>query len=140
MDVANPMLDPIENEFENKWPVYREGSTDPGYRRKSKAVWVVVVALAGVLGASAYYGYFALNKQNILVSQLFGSQTTLNALGQRVNTVEGKMQELTGGWEGLGQRVTKLESFQSGGRVKLGQTRKCSEALAQQLHHPVTAQ
>jgi hypothetical protein len=140
MDVANPMLDPIENKFENKWPVYREGSTEPDYRRKSKAVWVVVVALAAVLGASAYYGYFALNKQNILVSQLFGSQTTLNALGQRVNIVEGKMQELTGGWEGLGQRVTKLESFQSRVRVNLAQTRKYAEALTQQLHQQLSAE
>jgi len=112
MGVTNPLLNPLEN----KWPAYQEGSTEPDYRKKSMSVWVVVVALAAFLGASAYYGYLALNKQNIQVSQLFGSQTAVNALSQRVNSAEGTLRELTGGWEGLGQRVTKLESFQ--GRVR----------------------
>jgi predicted nucleic acid-binding Zn-ribbon protein len=136
MGFTNPMLDPIEN----KWPAYQEGNTEPDYRRKSKAVWVVVAALAAVLGASFYYGYLALNKQGIQVSQLFGSQTTLNALGQRVDTAEGKLRVLTGGWEGLGQRVTKLENLQSRVRVNLEQTRKYAEALTQQLHHQLSAE
>ena len=131
MGVTNPMLNPVEN----KWPV-----TEPDYGRKSKAVWVVVVALAAVLGASIYYGYFTLNKQNIQVSQLFGSQTTLNALGQRVDTAEGKLRELTGNWEGLGQRVTKLESLQGRVRVNLEQTRKYAESLTQQLHQQLSAE
>ena len=131
MGVTNPMLNPIEN----KWPV-----TEPDYRRESKAVWVVVVALAAVLGASIYYGYFTLSKQNIQVSQLFGSQTTLTALGQRVDTAEGKLGELAGGWAGLGQRVTKLESLQGRVRVNLEQTRKYAESLTQQLHQQLSAE
>jgi hypothetical protein len=134
--VTNPYLNPIEN----KWPVYQEGSTEPDYRRKSKAVWVVVVALAAVLGVSAYYGYLALNKQNIQVSQLFGSQVALSALGQRVDSAEGKLTELAGSWEGLGQRVTKLESFQNRVRVNLQQTRKYAETLTQQLHQQLSAE
>jgi predicted nucleic acid-binding Zn-ribbon protein len=136
MGVTNPMLNPIEN----KWPAYQEGSTEPDYRRRSKAVWAVVVALAAVLGASFYYGHLALNKQNIQVSQLFGSQAALNALGQRVDTAEGKLQELTGGWEGLGQRVTKLESLQSRVRANLEQTRKYAEGLTQQMHQQLSAE
>ena len=131
MGVTNPML----NSIENKWPV-----TEPDYRRESKAVWVVVVALAAVLGASIYYGYFTLSKQNIQVSQLFGSQTTLTALGQRVDTAEGKLGELAGGWAGLGQRVTKLESLQGRVRVNLEQTRKYAESLTQQLHQQLSAE
>ncbi len=131
MGVTNPMLNPIEN----KWPV-----TEPDYRRESKAVWVVVVALAAVLGASIYYGYFTLSKQNIQVSQLFGSQTTLTALGQRVDSAEGKLGELAGGWAGLGQRVTKLESLQGRVRVNLEQTRKYAESLTQQLHQQLSAE
>jgi len=134
--VTNPLL----NLIENKWPAYQEGSTEPDHREKSKAVWVVVVALATVLGASAYYGYLALNKQNIQVSHLFGSQTALNALGQRVDTAEGNLRELTGGWEGLGQRVTMLESFQSRVRVNLQQTRKYAETLTQQLRQQLSAE
>jgi hypothetical protein len=136
MGVTNPMLNPIEN----KWPVYHEGSTEPDYRRKSKAIWVVVVALAAVLGASAYYGYLALNKQSIQVSQLFGSQTALNALGKRVDSAEGTVRELRGGWEALGQRVTKLESLQSRVRVNFEQTRKYAETLTQQLHQQLSAE
>ena len=131
MGVTNPMLNPVEN----KWPV-----TEPEYGRKSKAVWVVVVALAAVLGVSAYYGYLALNRQNIQVSQLFGSQAALSALGQRVDSAEGKLTELTGGWEGLGQRVTKLEGLQGRVRVNLEQTRKYAESLTQQLHQQLSAE
>ncbi|PYU33955.1 MAG: hypothetical protein DMG31_07560 [Acidobacteria bacterium] len=131
MGVTNPMLNPVEN----KWPV-----TEPEYGRKSKAVWVVVVALAAVLGVSAYYGYLALNRQNIQVSQLFGSQAALSALGQRVDSAEGKLTELTGGWEGLGQRVTKLEGLQGRVRVNLQQTRKYAETLTQQLHQQLSAE
>jgi hypothetical protein len=134
--VTNPMLNPIEN----KWPAYQEGSTEPDYRRKSKAVWVVVVALAAVLGVSAYYGYLALNKQNIQLSQLLGSQAALSAVGQRVDSAEGKLTELAGGWEGLGQRVAKLESFQNRVRVNLQQTRKYAETLTQQLHQQLSAE
>jgi hypothetical protein len=136
MGVTNPLLNPIEN----KWPAYHEGSAEPDYQKKSNAVWLGVLALAALLGASAYYGYLALNKQNIQLSQLFGSQTALNALGQRVDAAEGKLQELAGGWEGLGQRVTKLESLQGRVRANLEQTRKYAETLTQQLHRQLSAE
>ena len=136
MGVTNPFLNPIEN----KWPAYQEESIEPDNRRKSKAVWVVVVALAAVLGVSAYYGYLALNKQNIQVSQLFGSRAALSALGQRVDSAEGKLTELAGGWESLGQRVTKLEGLQGSVRVNLAQTRKYAETLTQQLHQQLSAE
>ncbi len=136
MGYMNPTLNPIEN----KWPAYQEGSAEPVYGEKSKAIWVVVVALIALLGAAAYYGYLALNKQNIQVSQLFGSQTAIKALGQRVDTTEGTLRELTGGWEGLGQRVTKLENLQSRVRVNFEQTRKYAETLTQQLHQQLSAE
>jgi hypothetical protein len=109
MSMVDPMFDPAEN----KWPGYPAGSTELYYRRKSKAVWVVVVVLLVALGASAYYGYFSFKKHNIQVSQLFGSQAAVNALTQRADAAEGNLRQLTGGWESLGQRVTNLEDLES---------------------------
>lgn len=133
MSLGNPMFDPTEN----KWPGYSEGNTELHYRSKSKAVWVVLVTLVVGLGASAYYGYFSLRKHNIQINQLLGSQASLNALGQRADTAEGKLRELTGGWESLGQRVTHLEGKVAG---NLQRTRQYAEALTQQLHQQLSAE
>jgi flagellar basal body-associated protein FliL len=136
MSLVNPMFDPPEN----KWPDYPEGNTELHYRRKSKAVWVVVVALIVALGASAYYGYFSLKEHNVQISWLFGSQAALNALGQRTDAAESKLRELTGGWESLGQRVTNLESLEGKVAGNLKQTRKYAEALTQRLHQQLSAE
>jgi chaperonin cofactor prefoldin len=136
MSLVNPMFDSTEN----KWTGYPEGNTGLHYRRRSMAVWMVVVALVVALGASAYYGYFSLKKHNIQISQLFGSQAALNALGQRADAAEGKLRELTGGWESLGQRVTNLEGLESKVAGNLKQTRKYAEALTQQLHQQLSAE
>jgi len=136
MSVVDPMFDPAEN----KWPGYPAGSTELHYRRKSKAVWVIVVVLVVALGASAYYGYFSLKKHNIQISQLFGSQAAVNALTQRADAAEGNLRELTGGWESLGQRVTNLEGLESKVADNLKQTRKYAEALTQRLQQQLSAQ
>jgi hypothetical protein len=69
-----------------------------------------IVALAVALVGLACFGYFTLKKTNIQLTQLFGNQATLNTLGQRVNTAESKLLDVTGRWEGLAQGVTMLES------------------------------
>jgi TolA-binding protein len=136
MGVPDQINDPVEN----KWPVYEEE------RSKSKA-WLVFLVLAAVLGAAAYYGYWALNKQNVQIGQLFGSQAALNTLRERVDNAESRMQdaesrmrEMRGGWEALGQRVKKLESFEGSIRNNLEQTRKYAETLSEQLHQQLSAE
>ena len=69
--------------------------------------------------------------------QLFGSQGTVSALGQRVDTAEAKLHELSGGWEGVGQRMTKLEAKVEG---NLRQSRTYAETLTQQLHRQISAE
>ena len=133
MDVADPKFNPIES----KLPAYREVITEPDHRSRSKGVWVVVLALAAVLGASAYYGHRALNNQNIQISQLFTSQATLSSLGQRVDSAEDKVLGLTDGWEGMGRRMTKIEAKVQG---SLAQSRKYAETLTQQLHQQLSAE
>jgi chaperonin cofactor prefoldin len=133
MGVVNPMFQPSEHD----WAVDRREFIEQNHRRGVTALWIVVLVLAVALGASAFYGYFAWKKQNIQLGQLFGSQGTVTTLGQRLDTAEAKLQELSSGWEGIGGRVTKLEAkVQS----DLGQSRKYAEALSQQLHQQISAE
>jgi hypothetical protein len=133
MAIVDPMFQPNEN----------ESLVDPGrvserdYRSGSKALWVFVIVLAVALGASAFYGYRLGQEQKIQLNQLFGSQGAVSALGQRVDNAEAKLRELSGGWEGVGQRVTKLEAKLEG---SLRQTRRYAETLTQQLHQQISAE
>ena len=68
---------------------------------------------------------------------MFGSQGILSTLGQRADAVENKLHDLTGDWQGMGQRVTKLE-----GRIATDakETRRYAENLTQQLHQQMSAE
>jgi hypothetical protein len=85
----------------------------------------------------ACFGYFTLKKTNIQLTQLFGNQAALNTLGQRVDTAESKLLDVTGRWEGLAQGVTMLESKVN---RNVQQTRKYAEGLTEQLHQQVRAE
>ena len=76
-------------------------------------------------------------KTNIQITQLFGNQGAVNALGQRVDTAESKLIDVTGKWEGVGQRVTMLESKIN---RNIQQTRTYAESLTNHLHQQVTAE
>jgi chaperonin cofactor prefoldin len=75
--------------------------------------------------------------QNSQITQIFSSQGTLSKLGQRADAAEGKLQEMAGNWQDVGQRVTKLEG-RVAGSVK--ETRQYAETLTRQLHAQVTAE
>lgn len=133
MGVINPMLQHDESGWstDKSTPIYRER------RGQSKMLWALVLILGAALGGLAYYGYRMAKAQDGQIAQLFGSQGTLTTLGQRADAVEGKLQGLAGDWQGMAQRVTKLE-----GRVASDaqQTRKYAETLTQQLHQQITAE
>ncbi len=133
MGVINPMLHHNDSEWSSDRPVAIESD----HRGQSKTLWVLVVALAAAFGALAYYGNGVVKNQNAHIMQLFGSQGTLTTLGQRADAAESKLHDLAGDWEGMGQRVTKLE-----GRVTADarQTRLYAEKLTQQLHQEITAE
>jgi septation ring formation regulator EzrA len=133
MNVADPMFEPTEN----KWAVHQGETTETEYRRRSSAPWVFIVALAVALVGLACFGYFTLKKTNLQLTQLFGNQAALNTLGQRVNTAESKLLDVTGRWEGLAQGVTMLESKVN---RNVQQTRKYAEGLTEQLHQQVRAE
>ena len=133
MGVINPMLQHNESE----WSVERPEAHEYHERGKSGALWVIIVILAAVLGALVYYGYRTAKTQDLRITQIFGNQGALNTLSQRAETAETKLHDLAGDWQGMGQRVTKLE-----GRVAadIKATRRYAETLTQQLHQQMTAE
>ncbi len=133
MGFINPML----HHNENEWSTDRPEAYEYHGRGKSIALWVIILILAAVLGALVYYGYRTVKTQDIRITQMLGGQGALSTLGQRADAVESKIQDLAGGWQDLGQRITKLE-----GRVAadIKTTRKYAETLTQQLHQQMTAE
>jgi hypothetical protein len=133
MGVINPML----HHNETEWSAERPEAYEYHARGKSVALWIIVVILAVVLGALVYYGYRTVKTQDLRITQIFGNQGTLSTLSQRADTAETKLHDLAGDWQGMGQRVTKLE-----GRVAadIKETRRYAETLTQQLHQQMTAE
>lgn len=133
MGYINPMLHHTENE----WSAAGTDAYEHHSHGKTIALWAVVVVLAAGLGTLVYYGYRTVKTQDARITQVFGSQGTLTTLGQRADAAESKLRDLAGDWQGLGQRVTKLE-----GRVAADtqQTRAYAERLTQQLHQQITAE
>lgn len=133
MGVINPMLHHNESEWASEKPLVVESERP----RQSRTLWGFVVLLAAALGALGYYGYHMIKDQDAQITQVFGSQGTLTTLGQRADAAEAKLHDLAGGWQDVGQRVTKLE-----GRVAAdaGETRRYADKLMQQLHQQMTAE
>jgi flagellar basal body-associated protein FliL len=132
MNLSNSMFESTEN----TWAARRE-TAEPEHRNQSNSSWVFIIVLAVALGALACVGYFAVKNKNLQIAQLFGDRATLNTLGQRVDTAENTLRDVTGRWEGLAQRVTTLD-----GKVSrnLQQTRKYAETLTAQLHQQIRAE
>jgi hypothetical protein len=133
MGFTNPMLQHNESE----WTTLRPELYEYHARHKTIALWVMVAILASVLGALVYYGYRTVNTQNIRITEMFGRQGTSGTLDQRAEATESKLHDLTGVWQGVGQRVTTLE-----GKVAADakSTRRYAEMLTQQLHQQITAE
>jgi hypothetical protein len=133
MGVINPMLQHSENE----WSMDRTEAYEHHGRGRSVALWMTVAILTAVLGALVYYGYRTAKTQDLRITQIFGNQGAVNTLSQRADAAETKLHELANDWQGIGQRITKLE-----GRVAadVRETRRYAETLTQQLHQQITAE
>ena len=133
MGVINPML----HHNESEWSADRPVAIESHHRGQSKTLWVFVAILAAALGTLAYYGYQMVKSQDSQITQLFGSQGTLTTLGQRADAAEAKLHDLAESWQGMGQRMAKLE-----GRVAadVKQSRIYAENLTQQLHQQMIAE
>ena len=133
MGVINPML----HHNESEWSVDRGEAFESNGRAKSIALWIIIAILAAVLGALVYYGYRTVQTQDTRITQLFGNQDALSTLGQRADAAESKLHDLAGDWQGMGQRMTKLE-----GRVAADakEARRYAESLTLKLHQQMTAE
>jgi len=90
---------------------------------------VLSLALICVMG----YVYLALRQNNISLSQLPGPRPVFAALGGRMNSAEASLRDLTANWNGLSERVDKLDH-------KIGSTlavarRQTQERIAQAEGH-----
>jgi len=133
MGVTNPML----HHNESEWSAERPEGYEHHERGKSSALWGIVVILAVVLGALVYYGYRTAKTQDLRITQIFENQGTLSTLGQRADAAETKLHDLAGDWQGMAQRVTKLEGMVA---ADIKETRRYAETLTQQLHQQITAE
>jgi len=133
MGVINPML----HHDEKEWSTDRTEGYEYQSRRGSAALWIAVVMLATVLGALIYFGFQTVRTQDLRISQVFGNQGALSTLGQRADAAESKLHDLAGNWEGMGQRMAKLEGTVV---ADVNQTRRYADTLSQQLHQQITAE
>jgi hypothetical protein len=122
---------------ESEWSTEKQEEVESGHRNHSIALGGLIVVLAVALGAVAYHGYNIGKNQAAQIHQLIGSQGTMTTLGQRVEVAETKLRDAAGGWQEIGQRVTKLE-----GRIAVSarETHKYADTMIQQLHQQITAE
>ena len=103
-------------------------------RRRITALWVAVVALAVVLSGATAYGYLALEKLNLKVSDLPGVQQSLALAGSRLDAVEAKLNTWAGDWDVLQARLTKLDKKVAYNReLARAEAQKQAEAAAAEL-------
>ena len=133
MTVVSPMLQHNDSD----WSTDRAEIYEDHSRRKSGILWATVAILTIALGLLVYYGYRTVKTQNLEITQIFGNQGTLTTLAQRADAAETKMHDLAANWQGIGERVTKLES-----RVAADgkQTRSYAQSLEQQLRQQLFAE
>lgn len=95
-----------------------------------KWLWVPVLVLAaGLAGVGGYrYGSPILKQHQGLLSQVPGLEQSLTAVDQRVANAEEKLRDWAGDWEGMKERLAKLESSTRRAR------RQTQELIAQAQH------
>lgn len=110
-------------------------------RRRITTLWGAVVALAVLLTAAAGYGYVALNKLNLQIADLPGMQATLQAAGQRLDSVETAVQGWTADWDALRARLTGLERKVAYNReLARTEAQKQAAAVEERLRTEMSAQ
>ena len=72
-------------------------------------LWVAILLLGIALVGVSGYGYLALRKNNVSLSQLPGLAQLVSTLGGRMDSTEAQLRDLTANWTGLAARVTALD-------------------------------
>lgn len=97
---------------------------------KTRRLWTAVVLLALVLAGAIGYQYMTEGKHNLEFARLPEMQSSIQGLGQRLESAETGLNSLTSGWQTLVTRVSTLE-----GRVSrnLQAARKQAQELRAQM-------
>ena len=100
--------------------------------RFSRLRTLAVVLLLTLVGAGAY-GYFALRKHNIQLSELPGVQESLTLVSERLDAAETRLRTWSADWDALDVRLNKLEG-------RLGRTAAAARETARKQTQELTAQ
>ena len=108
----------------------REGSLAPPERPRTKRFWVALALLVAALGGAVGYGTHLLQRGHIPLSQVPEMLQSVVALKGRMDAVEASLRTWSINWNGLRDRVAKLERTTN---ANLRLARKHSEQLTAQL-------
>ncbi|MBI1955411.1 MAG: hypothetical protein HYS38_03360 [Acidobacteria bacterium] len=100
-------------------------------KSRAKRVWAGVAVLAVALLALSWSSYPLLKQQNTLLAQVPSLQESLAAVGERVGATEEQVRAWSGQWDGMGQRMGKLEKTVSS---NLSLARKAAQEQASQVY------
>jgi predicted nuclease with TOPRIM domain len=74
-----------------------------------RVLWAIVILLAVALGGLSWYAYRSIDNHNLTLAQAPSLQTSANAMGERLRSIEGKINDWTNDRRALTDRMTKLE-------------------------------
>ncbi|HWP84606.1 MAG TPA: hypothetical protein VNN17_05415 [Terriglobia bacterium] len=99
-------------------------------RKASGSAWAAgIVAMA--LIAACLYGYYRLESDRSLLAGFPAVESSLRAMGQRVSTAEEMLRSWAGDWDGMNERLSKVERNSS---AVLRQARDFATTQAAKVH------
>ena len=101
---------------------------------KTKGLWAAFAILLLALVGAATYGYLALDKDNIQLSQIPEVAESVNLVGGRMAAAEARLREMSFDWQALQQSFAELDKKVSS---RTSATRKYAEKLTAQLESRV---
>jgi len=101
---------------------------------KTKGLWAAFAILLLALVGAATYGYLALDKDNIQLSQIPEVAESVNLVGGRMAAAEARLREMSFDWQALQQSFAELDKKVNS---RTSSTRKYAEKLTTQLESRV---
>lgn len=80
------------------------------YRRSLTGLWIVFALLSLALGGMTWYGYRTAQGFDEQFASLPDYEQTIQAVGDRIQAAEGKLETWAADWKGLGERVSRVEN------------------------------
>ena len=107
----------------------REAQPVPPEEPRSKGLWAAFAILLLALIGAGTYGYLALDKQNIQLSQVPEVAESVKLVGGRMAAAEARLREMSFDWQALQQSFAELDKEV---KSRTSATRKYAEKLTAQ--------